>query len=136
MPSHQPIAKPARYMSPYQRTASGPIENAMGSMLGCVSTGARLTCNTARVGQEVPSCGAERAAPPREPEVEARMGVGDFAVSDAAPAEIRERRRNDGDAQSARDQAHDGLHLNRLLGDARRETGAPRKPGHDVVQAR
>jgi hypothetical protein len=33
-PSHQAAAKPTRYMRPYQRTASGPIEKAMGSICG------------------------------------------------------------------------------------------------------
>src|SRR3954452_3833803 len=32
-------AKPARYISPYQRTASGPSWNAMGSNWGCTSIG-------------------------------------------------------------------------------------------------
>lgn len=36
-PSHQAAAKPATYMSPYHRIASGPIEKAIGSMLGCTS---------------------------------------------------------------------------------------------------
>src|SRR3970040_1908135 len=37
-PSHQPAANPARYMMPYQRTASGPSENAIGSKFGWTST--------------------------------------------------------------------------------------------------
>src|SRR6185436_10402946 len=37
-PSHQAAAKPARYMRPYQRTASGPMENATGSKFGWTST--------------------------------------------------------------------------------------------------
>ncbi len=32
--SHQPAAKPMTYMSPYQRTASGPTEKMIGSIAG------------------------------------------------------------------------------------------------------
>jgi hypothetical protein len=33
-PSHQHEPKASRYISPYQRTASGPMENAIGFMSG------------------------------------------------------------------------------------------------------
>ena len=36
-PSHQAAAKPRRYMSPYQRTASGPMAKAIGSICGSKS---------------------------------------------------------------------------------------------------
>ena len=39
-PNHQTSAKPIRYMSPYQRTASGPMEIAIGSKFGWISIAA------------------------------------------------------------------------------------------------
>src|SRR5687767_2095899 len=83
-PSHQPAAKPARYMRPYQRTANGPTENAIGSMLGWTST--RGLAGAARERQEVARGGAEAAARPGEPQVEPRVAVVDLAIHHAAPA--------------------------------------------------
>src|SRR5262245_40136557 len=81
-PSHQPIAKPARYIRPYQRTASGPMpkngpmENAIGSMFGWTST--LLPREAPRLGNELRGRAARRARAPGEPELERRMAVGEL----------------------------------------------------------
>src|SRR5207247_8421895 len=134
-PSHQPAAKPTRYMRPYQRTASGPMEIATGSILGWISMGAALAREASRLRRKFASCGAERAAAPGKPQVEPRMRLGDLAVDDPAPAEIGERARHDRYTQPARHQAYYGLHLNCLLGYVERKARARRKTGHDIVQA-
>src|SRR5688500_15855594 len=89
-PSHQPMTKPARYMTPHQRTASGPSENAIGSMFGWTST-AGLAGAPARERQEVARRGAQAAAWPGEPQIEPRVAVGELAIDHAAPAEIGDR---------------------------------------------
>src|SRR5258705_12926758 len=127
VPSHQTEAKASRYMTPYQRTASGPIENTIGSKFGCVNMLARLARYAPRVQHELARGDSLGAAAPGQPQVEARMGVGDLAVGDAAPPEVGHRSRHHGDAEAARDQAHDGLHLDRLLRHTRCEAGTRRE---------
>src|SRR6478752_9949593 len=99
-----PMSKPRRYMRPYQRTASGPMEKAMGSMLGWWSMA--LAGVLPRGGEKIASAGAEAASTPREPHVEPRMRVGYLSVGYAAPAEVGYGGRHDRHAQSARHQAH------------------------------
>src|SRR5512138_1247677 len=93
-PSHHAAAKPARYISPYQRTASGPMWKATGSMSGCASTLALRPLPGLR--QELRSGSVSWAAPPSEPQLEQGVLVGEPAIDDAAPAEIRHRARDHG----------------------------------------
>src|SRR5260221_8114715 len=134
MPSHQAAAKPTRYIKPYQRTASGPIWNATGSMSGWTST--LGFCQASGLGDEFCRGGAARAAAPGEPDLEHRMPVGEPAIDDAAPSEVSDRARHYGRAQAARDEAHYGLHLNRFLRHVEGEARACRGPANDIVQAR
>src|SRR5690242_8755316 len=85
-PSHHAAAKPVRYMSPYQRTASGPIWKAIGSMSGWASMSA--FAQAARLRDELVRCRVAAAAPPGEPQLEGRMLVGQPAIDHAAPAEV------------------------------------------------
>src|ERR1044071_8405221 len=133
-PSHQAAAKPARYISPYHRTASGPTWNAIGSMSGWASTLALR--HLPRLRDEFRRRGIDAGASPGEPQLERRVPVGELAVDDAAPAEVRDRARNDCYAQSARDQAHYGLHLYRFLGHVEGKARARGEPADDIVQAR
>src|SRR5262245_18464070 len=77
-PSHHAARKPARYMRPYQRTASGPIWNAIGSMSGWASMSG--LAQAARLGDEFVRGGTAAAAAPGEPEFEHWMFVGDLAI--------------------------------------------------------
>src|SRR6185295_18062112 len=104
MPSHQAAAKPARYMSPYQRTASGPIWKAMGSMSGWVSKSG--LCEEPRVSKELGRGGARTTRAPRQPQLEHRMPVGELPVDHAAPPKVRHRLGHYGDAEAAGDEAH------------------------------
>src|SRR5258706_1689946 len=134
MPSHHAAAKPTRYMRPYQRTASGPIWNATGSMSGWTSKlGLR---QAARLGNEFLGSGGGCAAAPGEPQLEHRMPVGEPAIHDAASPQVGDRARYYGCTQPARDEAHYGLHLNRFLRHVEREARARREPADDIVQAR
>src|SRR5262249_37779315 len=133
-PSHQAAAKPDRYMSPYQRTASGPIWKATGSMSGWASTSG--TAQAARLRDEFTRCRAEGPAAPGEPELELWVLVGKLAVDHAAPAEVRDRSGNHRYAKAARDQADHGLHLDRFLRHVEGEARACREPADDIVQAR
>ena len=123
-------------MRPYQRTASGPdgerdrIEVRVDQHAGGDYRARRRACCDELAGRA-----AERASAPGEPEVEPRVRVGDLAVDDAAPTEVRDRSWDHGDAEPARDEAHDGLHLNRLLRDPWRISGAGGERGDDVVEA-
>src|SRR5205807_5538066 len=80
-PSRQPAAKPTRYMRPYQRTASGPMENAIGSIFGWtnITIAAYSTGDTAHVVQP--------AQPPDHPGRRALAQPGD-----AARGRVRRRR--------------------------------------------
>src|ERR1051326_3021167 len=140
-PSHQAAANPTRYMRPYQRTASGPTEKAIGLKSGWTSMMTLLAllallAAAARVRDEVACRGGEGAARPREPEVEARVPVGELAVRHAAASEVGNRARDDRYAQAARHQAHYGLHLDGLLRHVERDTGPRGQRAHDIVQAR
>src|SRR5260221_3468908 len=121
VPSHQTEAKASRYITPYQRTASGPIENTIGSKFGCVNMLARLARYAPCVQHELARGDSQRAAAPGEPQLEARMGAGHLAVGDAAPPEAGHPGRHHSDAEAACNEAHDGLHLDCLLRHARRE---------------
>src|SRR5678809_913993 len=132
MPSHHAAAKPARYMRPYQRTASGPIWKAIGSISGWASTSGLRQLS--RLSEELGRSGARRAFAPREPEFEHRMPVGELAVNDAAPAKVRHRLRHDCDAQAAGDEAYHRLHLYRFLRHVEGEARARREPADDIVQ--
>src|ERR1043166_8122614 len=126
-PSHQAAANPTRYMRPYQRTASGPMEKAIGLKSGWTSM-MTLLAAAARVRAEVACRAGEGAARPREPEVEARVPVGELAVRHAAASEVGNRARDDRYAQAARHQAHYGLHLDGLLRHVER-LGRSDRPG-------
>src|SRR5262245_15381382 len=76
--SHQPRAKPARYMRPYQRTASGPMEKATGSKFGWTSIA--LAGKAPRVGEEIARRRRQLGAAPGKPYVEPRMRIGQLAV--------------------------------------------------------
>src|SRR3954467_11648117 len=130
--SHQPMANPARYMRPYQRTASGPMEKAIGSMFGWISMA--LACAAPCVREKIARRGADFAAAPREPHIEAWVRVGNLAVDHPAAAKVGNRRRHDRHAQSARHQAHHRLHLYRLLRHLKGEARACREPGDYIVE--
>src|SRR4051812_15025760 len=83
-PSHHAAAKPAKYIRPYQRTASGPIWNAIGSMSGWAST--LELRQPPRLRHELGRRGVDGATPPSEPQLERGMPVGELAVDDPAPA--------------------------------------------------
>src|SRR5258706_1854 len=89
MPSHQAAAKPTRYIKPYQRTARGPIWNAIGSISGWAGTVG--VSQASGVGDEVGCGGGARAAGPGSPGLEHRMPVGEPAIDDAAPSEVSDR---------------------------------------------
>src|SRR5437764_8946451 len=60
------------------------------------------------------------------------MCVRKLAVDHAAPTEVGERCGNDRDPEAARDEAHDGLHLDGFLGDMKGDSGAGDDARHDI----
>src|SRR5688572_11141841 len=131
-PSHQAAAKPARYMSPYQRTASGPIENATGSICGWTSMRLRFAPG---VRDEVAPGRAQGARAPGEPQLQARVPVADRAVDHTPAAKVRKGGGHDRRSQPARHQAHYGLHLYGFLRNVEGEARPGGEPRHDIVKA-
>jgi hypothetical protein len=76
---------------------------------------------------------SKMAASPDQPDFKWVMSVCQWLVDDPVPAEIGDGRWNKRDTEPARHKTDHRLHLDGLLGDARRKSGSSRQSGDFIV---
>src|SRR5690606_17266410 len=136
-PRKKKATKATRYIRPYQRTASGPIANAIGSNWGWTSIGSLACLPTVpakscaslpfvRDGQGLEQASerpTRRRRSPCHADPDSRRLVVQLAPGDIGAGTAPDARGHQRDAKSGGDQVDDRRHLYRLLADHRRPAG-------------